>query len=206
MKKLLLTIVLLCSTMAITAQNYIQVNYQGEKPTIGDFAWALLSNYNNAWDDEGDNLDEATYAAKEAWINYRKNIPQDEGDEVIVDQKNGYAVYNSRHDRGLLRVEMCYWNEADQKHKLIAYNVTCYVDGKFFLSELPRLEFYRYNNATKKMICCDAPGFIDYGWSDGAAVSYDLPRYGKDIICTYWYENGKKKQKKLKWNGRKFSF
>ena len=81
MKKLLLTIVLLCSTMAITAQNYIQVNYQGEKPTIGDFAWALLSNYD--WDEEDDVLDESTNAAKQAWIKYRKNIPQDEGDEVM---------------------------------------------------------------------------------------------------------------------------
>ena len=205
MKKLLMAIVLLCSTMAITAQNYIRVNYQGEKPTIGDFAWALLSNY--VWNEEDDVLDESTNAAKQAWIKYRKNIPQDEGDEVIVDQKNGYAVYNFRYENHLLRVEMCYWNEADQKHKLFAYNVKSYTDGKCSLGQFDRLDFYRYNNATKKMTLCDAPGFnVTWYTSDGANITYDLPRYGKDIICTYWYDNGKKKQKKLKWNGRKFSF
>lgn len=204
MKKLLLAIVLLCSTVEIIAQETIRVNYQGEKPSIGDFAWAFLSNYN--WN-EDDVLDESTNAAKQAWIKYRKNIPQAEGDEVIVDQKNGYAVYNFRYENNLLRVEMCYWNEADQKHKLFAYNVKYYNDGKYSLGQFDRIEFYRYNNATKKMTLCDAPGFKSMCFtSDGATVSYDLPRYGKDIICTYWYENGKKKQKKLKWNGRKFSF
>jgi len=39
MKRLSLAIVLLCSTMVITAQETIRVNYQGAKPTIGDFAW-----------------------------------------------------------------------------------------------------------------------------------------------------------------------
>lgn len=205
MKKLLLAIVLLCSTVEIIAQGTIRVNYQGEKPTIGDFAWAFLSNY--VWNEDDDVLDESTNAAKQAWIKYRKNIPQDEGDEVIVDQKNGYAVYNFRYENHLLRVEMCYWNEADQKHKLFAYNVKSYTDGKYSPGQFDCLDFYRYNNATKKMTLCDAPGFkVTCFTGDGATASYDLSRNGKDIICTYWYENGKKKQKKLKWNGRKFSF
>ena len=205
MKRLSLAIVMLCSTMVMTAQETIRVNYQGAKPTIEDFAWALLSNY--VWNEEDDCLDESTNAAKQAWIKYRKNIPLDEGDVITVDKKNGYAVYESRFENECLRVEMCYWNESDQKHKLFAYNVRCYTDGKYSPGQFDGLTFYRYNNATKKMTLCDAPGFVDvYGTDDGAWVSYDLPRIGKDIIYKEWDDNGKRKQKTLKWNGRKFSF
>ena len=123
MKRLSLAIALLCSTMMLAAQETIRVNYQGAKPTISDFAWALLSNY--VWNEEDDVLNESTNAAKQAWTQYRKGLPLDEGDKITVDQKNGYAVYESRDDKELLRVEMCYWNEADQKHKLFAYNVKC---------------------------------------------------------------------------------
>lgn len=40
---------------------------------------------------------------------------------------------------------------------------------------------------------------------DGANVTYSLPRSGKDITVTYWYEN-RKTQKTLKWNGHGFAF
>ena len=56
------------------------------------------------------------------------------------------------------------------------------------------------DNATKKMVLCDAPGFkVDYG------SAYALPRIGKDIVVTKWTDNGKKTQKTLKWNGRRFT-
>ncbi|MBR5729570.1 MAG: hypothetical protein IKX61_05100 [Prevotella sp.] len=46
------------------------------------------------------------------------------------------------------------------------------------------------------------PGFrVDYDHA-----TYSLPRTGKDIIVNKWDKNGKKTQKTLKWNGRKFSF
>ncbi|MBO4723300.1 MAG: hypothetical protein J5629_10290 [Muribaculaceae bacterium] len=104
------------------------------------------------------------------------------------------------------KVEMCYWNEADGKHKLFAYNVAFFTDGKFDPGQFDGIQFYRYNNATKKMTYCDAPGFDARMRVDGAYVTYSLPRTGKDIIVTYWYDNGTKKQKTLKWNGCKFSF
>ena len=62
MKRLSLAIALLCSTMMLSAQETIRVNYQGARPTISDFAWALLSNY--VWNEEDDVLDESTNAAK----------------------------------------------------------------------------------------------------------------------------------------------
>ena len=57
------------------------------------------------------------------------------------------------------------------------------------------------------MTMCEAPGFdVSFCSDDGDWVSYDLPRMGKDNIYTEWKNNAKKKQKTLKWNGRKFSF
>ena len=54
------------------------------------------------------------------------------------------------------------------------------------------------------MTYCEAPGFDEvFGTEDGAWVSYDLPRSGKDSIYTEWKGNAKK-QKTLKWNGRRF--
>lgn len=55
---------------------------------------------------------------------------QEEGVTLTVDQKNGFVLYESRQDEYLTRIELCYWNEADKKHKLIAYNVACFMDGK----------------------------------------------------------------------------
>ena len=202
MKRISLAIMFALCTLSVAAQDVIRVNYKGAKPTISDFAWALLSNY--VWDEEDDVLDESKNAAKSAWTQYRKGLPLDEGDKITVDQKNGYAVYESRDGEDLLMVEMCYWNEADQKHKLFAYNVKCYDCGKYSPGQFDGLTFYRYDNATKKMTLCEAPGFeVVYGTEDGAWVSYDLPRSGKDIIYTEWKGNAKK-QKTLKWNGRRF--
>ena len=202
MKRISLAIMFALCTLSVAAQDVIRVNYKGAKPTISDFAWALLSNY--VWDEEDDVLDESKNAAKSAWTQYRKGLPLDEGDKITVDQKNGYVVYESRDGEDLLMVEMCYWNEADQKHKLFAYNVKCYDGGRYSPGQFDGLTFYRYDNATKKMTLCEAPGFeVVYGTEDGAWVSYDLPRSGKDIIYTEWKGNAKK-QKTLKWNGRRF--
>jgi len=117
------------------------------------------------------------------------------------------VLYEIRHDEHLLRVEMCYWNEADQKHKLFAYNVGCYQNGNYSAGQFDGLTFYRYNNATKKMAVTFETGFdVEYGTEDGCWTSYALPRAGKDIIVTYWKNNVKKQQKTLKWQGGKFSF
>ena len=209
MKRELLAIIFACCTLSLAAQDVIRVNYKGAKPTISDFAWAYLSDY--VYNEDDDVLDEARNAAKYAWIQHRKGLPQDEGDKLTVDEKNGYAVYESRSEyegvEDLVRIEMCYWNEADGKHKLFAYNVACFRNGKYSPGQFDGLSFYRYDNATKKMTSIDAPGFeVQYGTDDGAYVTYALPRTGKDIIYSEWDENGKKKQKTLKWNGRRFSF
>ena len=205
MKRISLAIIFVCCTLALSAQDVIRVNYQGAKPTISDFAWAFLSIY--VWDEEEDVLDESRNAAKQAWIDYRKGIPLDEGETITVDQKNGYAVYESKYEEDLVRIEMCYWNESDGKHKLFAYNVACFRNGRYDPGQFDGLLFYRYDNATRKMTYCDTPGFEDqYATEDGAWISYSLPRSGKDITVTTWLKDGSTQKKTLKWNGRRFTY
>ena len=57
------------------------------------------------------------------------------------------------------------------------------------------------------MALADDFGFdVEYFTDDDASVTYDLPRSGKNITVTYWYDNGSKKQKTLQFDGRRFSF
>ena len=204
MKRISLAIIFACCTLALAAQEAIRVNYQGAKPTISDFAWAFLSNA--VIEDEDGMFDESTNAVKQAWIQHRKGLPQSEDMTLTIDQKNGYAVLESRQGEHLGRWEMCYWNEADGKHKLFAYNVAWFQNGKYSPGQYDGIIFYRYNNATKIMTPCDDTGVdIVYRSEDNVLGSYALPRVGKDIIVTLWYDNGKTKKKTLKWNGRRFS-
>lgn len=202
MKRLSLAFIFVCISLVLAAQEGIRVEYKGEKPTIADFAWALLSVPD---DDEEGCIDESENAFKQAFENYRNGTPQEDGETLTVDLKNGFILYESRYEESLLRIEMCYWNEADKKHKLIAYNVACFFGDKYAQGQFDGLAFYRYDNATKEMTFCDDTGFeVEYGTEDGAMVSYSLPRTGKDITVSYWYENSKK-EKVLKWGGRRFS-
>ena len=202
MKKVTLAIILLCCTLSLAAQNAIRVNYKSEKPSISDFAWAYLSIED---DEEECCVDESTNALKQAWIRHRKGLPQQKNEKLTIDNKNGYILYESRYEGHVQKIEMCYWNEADGKHKLFAYNVGCYQNGTYSPGQFDGLTFYRYNNATKQMTPCGDVGFeVAYGTDDGAYVSYSLPQTGKNIVQTTWYKTGKK-QDILKWNGRKFA-
>lgn len=210
MKRTSFAIIFACLTLTMVAQDAIRVKYKGAKPNISDFAWAYLSDY--VYDEDEDCcLDEVRNGVKQAWLLHLKGAQQKEGETLTVDDKNGYAVFehNSEYEsvKDLCRVEMCYWNETDGKHCLFAYNVGCYTNGKYSPGQFDGIQFYRYNKATKKMTQYEVPGFGPaITTEDGAYISYTLPRTGKNIIVTYWYDNGTKKQKILKWTGRKFSF
>ena len=69
-----------------------------------------------------------------------------------IDQKNGFLVYEHKYVEHLGKIEMCYWNEADGKHKLFACNRWSFENGKPMMGQYDVLCFYRYDNATKKMI------------------------------------------------------
>ena len=204
MKRLFLLIVLACCTLALSAQDGIRVNYKGDRPTISDFATALFTVV--ADDEEDCDMDESFNAIQQAWNRHLKGLPLDEGETLTVDQKNGFILYESRYEESLVRIEMCYWNESDQKHKLVAYNVSCFLDGKYSAGQYDGLRFYRYDNAKKEMEWCDDTGFeVEYTAEGGAWVYYDLPRSGKDITVYYCYDDGRKKPATLKWGGRRFS-
>ena len=198
MKKFCMLAAFVVMTITANAQDDFRVNYQGASPTIVDFAWAFLFSDD---DDEEECDQEATAGIKNALMRYRQGKPQEENVTFTVDTKNGYMVYESRYEEHLSRIEMCYWNEADKKHKLFAYSHWCFSNGRPSQGQYDTLVFSRYNNATKKMTMCDTPGFdVDY-----YKTTYVLPRTGKDIIATKWNDDGTKTQKTLKWNGRGFS-
>lgn len=198
MKRLSLTAIILCCTMALTAQDGICVNYKGTTPTITDFAWAFLF---PAVSDEEECGNESIAGFQQALTRHREGKPQEENVTFLVDERNGFIRYEMRYETETHIQEMCYWNEADGKHKLFAFNnMATLIDGKPVTTEYSGITFCRYNNATKTMAICDTPGFeIEY-----FNTTYALPQKGKDIILTKWDENGKKELKTLKWNGRQF--
>ena len=201
---LLAVVAALSCSLGVQAQDGIRVNYKGSSPSINDFVSALVSSRDDA--EEEDCADEAFNAVCYVWDRHQKGIPLEDNETLTIDEKNGYVLYESRSEyesiEYLFRVEMCFWNEKDGKHKLFAYSVWCFTDGKPALGQFDGITFYRYDIATKKMTMCDTPGF-DVKYFD---TSYALPRTGKDIIVTTWNENGNKEERTLKWNGHQFSF
>ena len=201
MKRIALALLLSCSALVLAAQDGVKVNFKGDRPTISDFVSTFIP---ASTDDEEYN--EPLAALTDAWERHQKGLPQKEGETLTVDQRNGFVLFESKDERSLLRIEMCYWNQSDGKHKLFAYNVGCYSDGVYSQGQYDGLTFWRYDNASKTMAWVDPPGFdVEYYTDDDELVSYALPRTGKDIVVTYW-KDGAKKQKTLKWDGRLFSF
>ncbi len=128
---------------------------------------------------------------------------------LSIDQRNGFVLYEWKDpdSSNRLRVEMCYWNESDGKHKIFACGVYYFDGDKYSTGQFDGLTFYRYDNAAKTMTYADDLGFdVEYSTEDGAWVTYDLPRSGKNITVNYWYQNGTKKQKTLQFDGHRFSF
>ena len=202
MRRIALAIIVACLTLSMMAQNGIKVNYKGSKPTVTDFAWAAFPSLN--YEDEDESGDRPWRALQDAMTRHSKGLPQEENETLTVDTKNGYIIFENSNDDydHIFRLEVCYWNEADGKHKLIAFNdMASFTEGKPSVTETTNMCFYRYNNATKRMVACDPPGFeIDY------SCTYELPRVGKDIVVTKWNDDGTSKRMVLKWNGRRFSY
>ena len=203
MKRVSLAIVFVCCALAVVAQeDAFSVNYKGAKPNIKDFASAFIASL----------ISEAEECDMEGISMYKdllrsiscqeKGLPLEENESLTLDLINGFLVYEWKQDEYLCRIEMCYWNEADGKHKLFANNRWSFKNGKPLTGQYDVLDFYRYNNATKKMSWCVPPGFdVEY-----FNKSYALPRTGKNITVTTWEDNGKKTQMILKWNGHGFSY
>ena len=210
MKRNLLSILFLCISLAVSAQSSIRVKYQGAKPTISDFVSAYLAPA-AADDDEIECDAEAVAWLQHAWENHRKGLKQTDGVSVTLDPKNGFITFEHKdiYDgiEHLIKVEMCYWNCADQKHKIFAFNESCFTNGKYSPGQYDGLSLYRYSNSDKTMdIVADAGVAKLYdSLGDGVIPSFCLPRSGKDITVILWMSNGTKQQQLLKWNGNGFS-
>ena len=202
MKRLSLAIIIACCTLAMAAQEGIRVDYRGERPTIKDFAKAYIT-FSLSEEEECEAEGLAIYKDLQRAITLQeKGRPLDDDETLTLDTKNGFLVYEQKWDDYFSRLEMCFWNESDGKHKLFAENRMTYSNGKPILGQFDGFLFFRYNNSTKRMSHIAPPGFD----SDFLNKTYALPRTGKDIIVTTWHEDGKKTQKALKWNGRGFSY
>ena len=201
MKTIVSAIILSCLTLSLMAQDGIKVNFKGSSPTITDFAWAAFPSLN--YEDEEECGDRPWRALEHAMTRYSQGLPQENGVTLTIDSKNGYILFErSGEEYGdvIFRLEVCYWNESDGKHKLIIFNnMASYSEGRPIVTETSGIDFFRYDNATKRMVGCDAPGFeVDY------RCIYELPRSGKDIISTLWNDDGSTEQTILKWDGSRF--
>ncbi len=203
MKRLTLTILFACCMLSMSAQDTFKVSYQGSRPTIKDFvkAYLIFLDFDNVEECDAEGM--TLYKNLQRAINLQeKGQPLDKDETLTIDTKNGFLVYEWTYEESSSKIEMCFWNEADGKHKLFADSRWSFVNGKPSAGQYDGLTFYRYTNATKKMTRCETPGFnVEY-----FDKSYALPRVGKDIIVTTWHANGTKTQKPLKWNGHSFNY
>lgn len=187
---LLLAALTVCTTLSA------QIKLQGQRPTIVDFFLNYI--------DEPE--DELTGNLSNSWELYKSNKPQPEGYTFIVDTRNGYIRQECYEEYNNTRsyFEMCYWNCADGKHRLVAYNIQTLTNGKPSLGQFDCTYFLLYNNAKREFEDIEIQDLgidLDYG-IDYTSYGYDsdTKQYfwrSKDYKVTYmtkeqydnWYEN-----------------
>lgn len=183
------------------------VKFSGQKPGIADFVTSYI----------GDEPEfELTGMLYDIWQKHLKNKPLDKNEKLTVDAKNGFVRFEKLYpDEGdgesKTFVEICYWNCSDGKHKVVAYSVGQFWDGKAIQTEFGGIWFGLYNNDTHKIIYnnglalgMDVIDVKKYGGDDEAVVTYNLPRVGKDITAVINNLPGGNKEIAVKWNGLKF--
>ena len=214
MKRLSIVVIMAFSMLAMFAQEEaIRVDFTGKQPTIKDFLQAYVQSLPDIND-----LDECDVEGMQLLEDFRhavlyqgEGIALEPSEKLQIDLKNGYVCYEQRHERELSRIEMCYWNESDGKHKLFACVRQSFDNGWYVAGQYDGMEFFRYNNATKTMkristeeIGVDAVS--EESGNMGVLSSISLPRKGKDIEVTWWDKNGECGASPLKWNGHGFNF
>jgi hypothetical protein len=173
----LIFVALLVLATGVSAQNpyadiekdsYADVlKFAGQKPSITDFATYCIGEPTPPEEDDGL---ECGWGCdfRDVWSKYRKHKPltttEEWTEKVTVDAKNGYAcieLYFAVKDQDYKRdakMEMCYWNCSDGKHKVFAVSESCSENGKlmglggFFGG----FGLYLYNNDTHKIYRCSA--------------------------------------------------
>ena len=172
------------------------VNFQGNRPTIIDFATAFL-NY----------IQKETFYdnVNREWNKYLKKKPLSPHVSISVDVKNGYMRYDIVNpvEKDTTFMEMCFWNCADGKHRLIAANTVWLLNGNYGWAEHTGTRFFVYDNKTRVMRDVYAEDISALYDGDGLTVFF-LPRKGKNIRVSA-AGAGDRWDEILIWDGYKFS-
>ena len=131
--------------LTMSAQDGFKVKFEGVAPDIMDFALA----YFTFMDDDPENTpDEWMNGVRKSLQCYLTGDEQPQGFTITVDKKAGYILIKQTDKDGEFthRYEMCYWNMADQKHKLFALNVELWQEGM----RLNPITVTKWNEATGK--------------------------------------------------------
>lgn len=189
---------MLIAVAAQAQEDYIVVKYNGARPNINDFVTAILSQ---------EDIGEALGNMADNWELFQQHYPLREGAIITTDVPNGYVRFDQQYEDADTRehsyLEICYWNCADNKHKLVAVNIGCEQDGKPIMTELTGLMFYKYDNQAHTLT-------YESDYNLGASVrvtpvvTYELPRKGKDIKAVIHAQN-RPVHILMKWNGTKFN-
>lgn len=195
-----------------------RVNYKGNAPKISDF----LSSFFDV-EETGEMLG----AVLDALRQHLRQKPQEPCVQFMVDEKNGYLRYT--FDTRLCNdyedldeetfYEMCYWNCADGKHKLIAENCVTKLDNRYILGQYSGISFLMYDNASHKMWTIAAedigaeiePVIDETNYETGEKLTEDhmpivvyyLPHQGKDINVEICHGN-RRTVTRLVWDGMRF--
>ena len=186
-KSYLLLALLLTMTMAASAQNpYADIEkndtysdvlkFSGQKPTITDFVTYYIGEPIPPEEDDGM---ECGWICdfKDIWYKYRKNKPLTTSEKwtekVTVDAKNGYAcleAYFALKEENYKRdakLEMCYWNCSDGKHKVVAVSETNSDNGQLIGPGMfGGFQLYLYNNDTRKITRANLGADVKTGYEN----------------------------------------
>lgn len=174
----------------------VEVDYKGAAPNVKDFVEAMLAR---------PDMGEFFGGMRDSWELYRNGMKQIPGDVVIVDVQNGYMGYVSEDYNERHVIELCYWNYADKKRKLVAMTNNMFAGDRAVNTEYTGIDFYEFNPETRKMTPVDLFEIgLDNTPADGVtAITHTLPCVGRSIVFTYHTKTGKI-EKKYTWNGTKF--
>ena len=183
--RIAMTIAMLVVAQGAMAQpDLVKVTFSGTAPNIKDFAQSYARN------EEADDF--FIQFANELKAGSHKFV----NTETVCDIPNGFASYDleSGEDGSLERIEMCYWNCANKKEKIVGIN-RLNLQGESI--DESYVIFYRYNNAKREMRRINPPFSkeidpVDWTkpgrtskerieYANGWAPIYTLPRVGKNI-------------------------
>lgn len=163
-----------------------QITFKGKSPTIVDFVNNFLA----------EPEDELSGCLSEMWEKYRKGKPQEKGDTVIVDIRNGYVCFKDHTDdsysKSYSKTEICYWNCSDGKHKLVAFSNDLWSDGRWIEGQYCGISFYVYNNTKRRMTMVYNTG-EDIGIVVKTGRESEISGYDADSKTYFAELNGKRK-------------